>query len=32
MATVTATWNTGAGDWFVAGNWQEPNPNPPPDA
>ena len=31
MATVTATWNTDAGDWFVAGNWQEPNPNPPPD-
>ena len=30
MADVTATWNTTAGDWFAAGNWDEPNPVPPP--
>ena len=27
MAITTATWNTTAGDWFSAGNWNEPNPD-----
>ena len=27
---ATATWNTTSGDWFAAGNWNEPNPAPPP--
>jgi len=31
MAIVSASWNTGSGDWFASGNWDEPNPNPPPN-
>ena len=27
---ANATWNTIGGDWFVASNWDEPNPVPPP--
>jgi hypothetical protein len=30
MGTTTATWTADDGDWFVGGNWQEPNPNYPP--
>ena len=30
MPTVTATWNTSGGDWFIASNWDEPNQAPPP--
>src|SRR5580658_3146232 len=30
MPTITATWNTVGGDWFIAGNWTEPNSSPPP--
>src|SRR5688572_13791138 len=29
--TTPATWNAGSGNWFTALNWNEPNPNPPPD-
>jgi hypothetical protein len=27
---IAASWQSANGDWFVAGNWVEPNPNPPP--
>jgi Ca2+-binding RTX toxin-like protein len=30
MTTISATWNTTSGLWFSPGNWDEPNPNPPP--
>lgn len=30
MATISATWNTGNGEWFSSANWDEPNPNAPP--
>jgi hypothetical protein len=30
MGTTTSTWTADDGDWFVSANWQETNPNPPP--